>query len=89
MVEHDARSLIFLSRSAGLNERNQTFFKKLVSMSCVVSVVVDMTQNMGDVIKAIASTPSPIKDVIQLAMILRVCHLSHNSRSVVPPLIET
>ena len=89
MVEHGARSLIFLSRSAGLNERDQAFFKELMSMSCVVSAVVGMTQNMGDVIKAIASTPSPIKGVVQLAMVLRVCHLSHNSRSVNPPLTET
>ena len=89
MVEHGARSLIFLSRSAGLNERDQAFFKELVSMSCVVSAVVGMTQNMGDVMKAMTSTPSPIKGVIQLAMVLRVCHLSHNSRGVVHPLTET
>ncbi len=89
MVEHGARSLIFLSRSAGLNERDQAFFKELVSMRCAVSAVVGMTQNMEDVMKAIASAPSPIKGVIQLAMVLRVCHLSHNGRSVVSPLTET
>ena len=89
MVEHGARSLIFLSRSAGRNEKDQAFFKELVSMGCVVSAVVGMTQNMEDVIKATTSAPGPIKGVVQLAMVLRVCHPSHNRRSAVPPLTET
>ncbi len=80
MVEHGARSLIFLSRSAGLNDNDSSFFGELRSMGCVVSAVAGMTQNMEDVRKAISFTPSPIKGVIQLAMVLRVCHLSTESR---------
>ncbi len=70
MVEHGARSLIFLSRSAGLNDSDSSFF----------GAVAGMTQNMEDVRKAISTAPSPIKGVIQLAMVLRVCHLSTDSR---------
>ena len=76
MIEHGARSLIFLSRSADTNESNQAFFEELKSMGCVVSAVAGMVQDMEDVTKAISSAPSPIKGVIQLAMVLRVYHLS-------------
>ena len=80
MVEHGARSLIFLSRSAGLNESDQNLFKELVSLGCAVSAVAGMTQSMEDVKMAISSAPNPIKGVMQLAMVLRVCHLSSTSR---------
>lgn len=83
MVEHGARSLIFLSRSAGLNESDQAFFEELKSMGCVISAVAGMTQQMEDVIKAISSAPGPIKGVIQLAMVLRVSHLCPKSRRVI------
>ncbi len=85
MVEHGARSLIFLSPSAGLNESDQAFFKELTSMGCVVSAVAGMTQNMSDVLKAISSAPSPIKGVLQLAMVLSVRHPSLTSQTP-PPL---
>lgn len=82
MVEHGARSLIFLSPSAGLNKSEQAFFEELQSMGCVVSAVAGMTQNLEDVIKAISSAPGPIKGVIQLAMVLKVCHLFPKIRRV-------
>lgn len=84
MVEHGARSLIFLSRSAGLNKRDQNFFEELMSMGCVVSAVAGTTQNMKDVEKAISSAPYPIKGVVQLAMVLRVRHLSPDSGKSAP-----
>ena len=84
MVEHGARSLVFLSRSAGLNESDQTFFAELLSMGCVVSAVAGMTQNMKDVEKAVSSAPGPIKGVMQLAMVLRVCLLFTDSRRQTP-----
>lgn len=88
MVEHGARSLVFLSRNAGLNESDQIFFQELVSMGCAVSAAAGMTHKMEDVKKAISSAPNPIKGVIQLAMVLRVCHLSFNSR-ILAPLTQT
>lgn len=74
MVEHGARSLVFLSRSAGLSDSHQAFFKELMSMGCVVSAVAGKTENMEDVMKAVSVAPGPIKGVMQLAMVLRVCH---------------
>ena len=72
MVEHGARSLIFLSRSAGRSDADQAYFTELESMGCKVAAVAGMTQSMADVKKAISSAPNLIKGVIQLAMVLRV-----------------
>lgn len=77
MVEHGARSLVFLSRSAGRSGSDQAFFTELQSMGCKVGAVVGMTQIMEDVQKAVMSAPNPIKGVIQLAMVLRVSAPSH------------
>lgn len=76
MVEHGARSLIFLSPNAGLNERNQAFFEELESMQCNVTAVSGMAQDLEDVVKAISSVAGPIKGVVQLAMVLRVYNIS-------------
>ena len=88
MIKHGARSLIFLSRNAGLNGSDRTFFEELVNRGCAVSATAGMTQNMEDVKKGISSAPNSIKGVIQLAMVLRVCHLSFNSR-ILAPLTQT
>lgn len=82
MVEHGARSLIFLSPNAGLNEMDQAFLKELESMRCNVSAVAGMVHNLEDVVKAISSAAGPIKGVIQLAMVLRVGHISVKSQSI-------
>ena len=73
LVEQGARNLVFLSRNAGANESDQSFFKELISMGCEVSAVAGMTQNISDVKKAVSTASGPIKGVIQLAMVLMVC----------------
>ena len=82
MIEHGARSLVFLSPNAGLSEKDQAFLKELESMRCNVSAVAGMTQNLEDVVKAISSAAGPIKGVIQLAMVLRVGRISLKSQSI-------
>lgn len=77
MVEHGARSLIFLSRTTGRNDSDQAFFAELQSMGCIISAVTGMIQNMEDVKKAVESVPDPIKGVIQLAMVLKVGLISY------------
>ena len=71
MVEQGARHLTFLSRSGGSPE-NDLFFAELKSMNCSVTIAAGLVDNMGDLRKAIASSPKPIKGVIHLAMALRV-----------------
>ena len=77
MIEDGARSLIFLSSDAGLNERDQAFLKELE-----ISAVASMSQNLKNVVKAISSAAGPIKGVIQLAMVLRVGYISLKSQSI-------
>ncbi|KAI1101771.1 hypothetical protein F4804DRAFT_334979 [Jackrogersella minutella] len=71
MVEHGARSLTFLSRSAGLSEVSKSLFLELESMGCSVTVAAGRVDCMDDVQRAIHLSKSPIKGVIQLAMVLR------------------
>ncbi|OCL02964.1 putative polyketide synthase [Glonium stellatum] len=70
MVEHGARSLIFLSRSAEGAE-NKEFFEDLTSMRCSVTAVAGNVHVMADVERAISTATKPIKGVFQLAMVLR------------------
>jgi D-arabinose 1-dehydrogenase-like Zn-dependent alcohol dehydrogenase len=72
LVEHGAKSLIFLSRSAGLTDESKETIKELASMGCSVSTVSGKAENMDDVKAAIASSSLPIKGVFHLAMVLRV-----------------
>lgn len=75
MVERGARSLVFLSRSAGLGDSDKAFFAELESMGCTVCPVAGKVQDMDDLNRAILRAPKPIKGVVHLAMVLRVCSL--------------
>lgn len=72
MVERGARSLVFLSRSAGQSDGDQTFFEELKTLGCSVAAIPGKAQDMGDVKKATAMAENPIRGVIHLAMVLRV-----------------
>lgn len=72
MVQHGARSLVFLSRSAGASEDDEAFFAELRSLGCSISAVAGKAQDMVDIENAIKSAPKPIKGVVHLAMVLRV-----------------
>ncbi|KAI1374459.1 hypothetical protein F4677DRAFT_461487 [Hypoxylon crocopeplum] len=71
MAERGARSLTFLSRSAGKNDVSKTLFQELESMGCSITAVAGRVDQMGDVNEAIRLSKSPIKGVVQLAMVLR------------------
>ncbi|OTA83804.1 hypothetical protein M434DRAFT_400620 [Hypoxylon sp. CO27-5] len=71
MVERGARSLTFLSRSAGLSDISKDLFLELESMGCSVTAVAGRVDQMEDVQEAIRRSKSLIKGVIQLAMVLR------------------
>lgn len=72
MVERGARSLIFLSRSAGRSDVSKALFREIESMGCSVTAVAGRVDQIGDVQEAIRQAKSPIKGMIQLAMVLRV-----------------
>lgn len=68
MVECGARSLIFLSRSAGLSDESKAFFNELESLGCSVSAVAGKVQDMENVSKAISKASRPMP-----ASVLNIC----------------
>jgi hypothetical protein len=72
MVEHGARHLVFLSRSAGKSAKDKEFFAELESQGCVVVAVAGSVASIDDVQRAVSSAQVPIKGVIQMSMLLRV-----------------
>ncbi|QSZ37840.1 hypothetical protein DSL72_008940 [Monilinia vaccinii-corymbosi] len=71
MVEHDARELILLSRSAGQGSNDELFTKELESVGCNVKLVKGEVENLDDVSKAVALATLPLKGIIQMSMVLR------------------
>lgn len=71
MVEHNARNLIFLSRSAGIREEDQEFARELESQGCTVQLVKGSVTEYSDVQRAIEQAKAPIKGILQMSMVLR------------------
>lgn len=71
LVEHGARALVFLSRSAGSDLENLGFVEELESLGCSVFTVSGEVQNVEDVRRAVAAPCRTIKGVIHLAGVLR------------------
>jgi NAD(P)-dependent dehydrogenase (short-subunit alcohol dehydrogenase family) len=84
MVENGARSLIYLSRSAGKSESDQAFFKELKSQGCTATTFAGSVSIHSDVEKCVELAPKPIKGVLQMSMVLRdgpflsMCHSDWN-----------
>ncbi|KZL86384.1 polyketide synthase [Colletotrichum incanum] len=71
LLEHGARNLVFLSRSAR-SPNNEAFIKELESYpGCVVKAVSGDVSNPEDVLKAINSAPNPVAGVLQLSLVLK------------------
>ncbi|KAI0382924.1 KR domain-containing protein [Hypomontagnella monticulosa] len=92
MAEHGARSLVFLSRSAGKDEHDQQFFQELELMGCTSTAISGYVGDKEDVRRAVAEAPTQIKGVIHLAMVLRdelIANMTHEEwTSVVSPKVE-
>lgn len=71
MVEHNARHLVFLSRSAGSHDGDQDFVRELESQGCTVQLVRGNVTKYDDVQKAMTQAKTPIKGVLQMSMVLR------------------
>ena len=71
MIEHGARHLIFLSRSAGKPEHHD-FTRELESMDATVKLINGSVSEPEDVTRAIQATgDAPLKGIINLSMLLR------------------
>ncbi|KAJ5953151.1 Acyl transferase/acyl hydrolase/lysophospholipase [Penicillium verhagenii] len=70
MVKHGARHLIYLSRSAGSDERHLEFAQELSSMGCRASFVQGRVDRLEDVNKAISQAQGQLKGIFQMSMVL-------------------
>ncbi|KAJ4207018.1 hypothetical protein NW759_014016 [Fusarium solani] len=70
MVEHGARHLVYLSRSAGSRPGEQAIVHELESMGCQVQLIQGSVSVLEDVNRAIEAAPK-LKGVLQMSMILR------------------
>ena len=72
MVEHGARNIIYLSRSAGESEQDKAFFRELETQGCVVQAFPGDVGRLHDVQNVVAKAAAPIAGVMHMPMVLRV-----------------
>ncbi|PLN86691.1 putative polyketide synthase [Aspergillus taichungensis] len=70
MVEHGARHLTFLSRSAGASDEHRDFIKELEILGCHVECIAGSVTEMKSVTDAVARSNRPLKGVLHLSMSL-------------------
>lgn len=70
MIQHEARNLIFLSRSAGQSEDDKALLNELSHMGCVATAVAGDVTDIETVRMVVQNAPRPIVGVFQLAMVL-------------------
>ena len=71
LVEHGAKNLVFLSRSAGKSGEDQDFLHELECQGCTTQIVIGSVTKLQDVQEAINIASRPIAGVLQLSMVLR------------------
>lgn len=70
MVDHGAREIIYMSRSAGLTDKDDSFVKELQDMGCVAKLVAGDVTKVEDVHKAVAAASFPLKGIVQMSMVV-------------------
>lgn len=70
MVDHGAREIIYMSRSAGLTNKDDAFVHELQSMGCSVKLASGDATKFEDVNKAIAAATYPLKGIVQMSMVV-------------------
>ncbi|KAI4261103.1 MAG: hypothetical protein L6R42_003692, partial [Xanthoria sp. 1 TBL-2021] len=71
MVEHGARHLIFLYRSAGTSEQDEKFFHELNIQGCSVQACRGSVTDIHEVSSAIDNSAAPIAGVMHMSMVLK------------------
>lgn len=70
MVQHGARHLIYLSRTAGSSEIHREFAQELASMDCRVDFVQGSVSNIEDVTTATTRAQGRLRGILQMSMML-------------------
>ncbi|KAL9010176.1 MAG: hypothetical protein Q9173_004864 [Seirophora scorigena] len=71
MVEHGARHLIFLSRSAGLSDQDDKFFHELHIQGCSVQACRGSVTEIDEVKSVVNNATAPIAGVMHMSMVLK------------------
>ncbi|KAK5996188.1 Highly reducing polyketide synthase lcsB [Cladobotryum mycophilum] len=71
MVEHGARHIIFMSRSAAINAETNDYVEELSSQGCHVQLIQGSVSEISDVERVVRSAAMPIAGVINLTLVLR------------------
>ncbi|KAI1125429.1 hypothetical protein F5Y10DRAFT_284293 [Nemania abortiva] len=93
LAEHGARNLIFLSRTATLDDTNtRAFVNELAAMGCGVQLAKGSVASATDVGRVIAEARMPIAGVMQMSMVLRdasYANMTHEDwESVMKPKVQ-
>lgn len=72
LVEHGARHLIYLGRSAGRSDSDKRFVAELASMGCSTQCFQGSVATLEDVQNAVKKASKPLAGVLQMSMVLRV-----------------
>lgn len=73
MAQNGAHHLVFLSRSAGNADRDGRFIDELQSQGCQVQTLRADVTDAQEVMEAIKRIAEPIRGVLLMTMVLRVC----------------
>lgn len=69
MVEHGARTLVYLGRHAGERDVDKAFIGELRSMGVDVRAICGDIRKLEDVQRAVDAAPTPLKGVLQLTAV--------------------
>ena len=72
MVEHGARNIIYLSRSAGESGQDKAFFRELETQGCSVQAFPGSVTSLDDVKRVVENAAAPIAGVMHMPLVLRV-----------------
>lgn len=70
LIEHNARHLVFFSRSAGTNPEDFVHVRELESMGCEIRLIQGSVTRSDDVSRVISQIPN-LKGIFQCSMVLR------------------
>ena len=73
MVENGARSIMFISRSAKESPETTPFFDELRALGCEILAFAGDVTRLVDVEAAIKQTARPVKGIMQMSAVMRVC----------------
>lgn len=73
MVEHGARCIMFISRSAKKGPETTPFFNELRALGCEILTFAGDVTRLKDVEAAVKQVTRPLRGIMQMSAVMRVC----------------